>query len=146
MFDAAATKSRLEEATEYFLRIDPALSARMAEALTALTNATCPQDFVWTETFTPEKQYFRLTLWRGKTPIEVASLVPDSYHWVQYCGKGWNLNMVIPSQRQVYLGQLGGFKESCEYLRARAKKEWGCPLSEEEEALLAKTSPTKPWA
>lgn len=145
MFDAAATKSRLEEAAEYFLRTDPALATKMAEALTALQSSVCPGEFVWTETCLPEQEYFRLTLWRGKTPIEVASLRPESYHWVQYCGKGWNLNLSTPTRSQVYLGQLGGFKGACEFLRARAKKEWGCPMTEEEAAIAA-FHPHMPWA
>lgn len=145
MFDPAETKTRISEAVEYFLQTDPALASKLAEALVALQAATNPQDYVWTETCVPEKEFFRLTLWRGKGGIEVASLNPSSYHWVQYCGSGWNLDMRTPTQHRTYLGQISGFQFSCAFLRARAKKEWGCPLTEEE-AKLADIRPSKPWA
>lgn len=145
MFSLEETEKHLAEAVEYYLRTDPLLSAKLATALGALQKQSPPDGYIWTETYIPEKTIFRLTLWQGSFSREIASLGPESHYWVQYCGSGWNLHMNTPVKAGIYLGQMGSFAGACALLRARAKKEWGCPLTMEEEAIAAIT-PNKPWA
>lgn len=145
MFDLDATRRTLAEAITHYQGHDAAMASRLAITLGHLQGKSPPERYVWTEHYSPTG-YFTLTVWVDGKSTQVASLTPQSHDWVQYCGRGWNLTLRLPSGVSKKVGQLDGFEASCAYLRALAKQEWGCPLSDEESRVLAGRKPKFPWA